>query len=81
MGATTHRAPAAPPMSDLERAECCLLNADLCAKRRVARGDLDPGEYEALRRHVDAALAHVRLLAVAAGARSLRELAAGGPTP
>lgn len=63
-----------PAMTDLESAEVYLLNADLKAKRRVVAGELTREEYEGLRRHFDAALAHVRLLTVAINPPSLHIL-------
>ena len=73
--ATTHAVPA----SDLSHAEAYLTNADLRLKRRVLAGDLTREEYAAHRKHIDAALGHLRLIAVAVDAPSLAALARSRP--
>lgn len=73
MGAPLH-APAAPPTSDLDRAECCLLNAELKAKRRVIAGTLTCEEYAGLRVHFDAMWSHLRLLTTALDTPSIATL-------
>ncbi len=51
-------------LSSVEAVECLVLNADLDAKRRCARGGLSRAQYEAMRPYFDAALAAVRALAM-----------------
>ena len=68
-------------MTDLEIVEVRLLNADLKAKRRVVAGTLSHEEYAGLRRRFDAALAAVRLLAVALDTPSIAALTYQRGTP
>lgn len=70
--------PARAP-TDLETAEVHLLNAKLHAARRYALGEMTRAQYDDALAHIGAALASVRLLAVATEPPSLRVLAAWGP--
>lgn len=81
MSAPPSTRPPAPPMTDLEIVEVRLLNADLKAKRRVVAGTLSHEEYAGLRRRFDAALAAVRLLAVALDTPSIAALTYQRGTP
>lgn len=68
-------------MSDLDTAECYLLNASLRLQRRVVREELTVCEAAAVRRHLEAAAAHLRLARVAIDPPSLLALANDGPRP
>jgi hypothetical protein len=68
------------PMSDLDTAECCLLNASLRLKRGRAGDEFTAEEYAAIRKHLDAAAAHLRLARVAIDPPALVALANEGPS-
>lgn len=70
--------PARAP-TDLETAEVHLLNAKLRAARLCSTGEMTRAQYNDALAHIGAALASVRLLAVATEPPPLRVLAAWGP--
>ncbi len=67
------------PISDLDTAECCLLNAALRLKRGVSADAFTAEEYAAIRKHLDAASAHLRLARVALDPPALLAIANEGP--
>ena len=67
-------------LSSVEAVECLVLNADLDAKRRCARGGLSRAQHEAMRPHFKAALASLRDLTDALAAlRTLSSAASSAP--